>query len=81
MGDWGDKTTDVVGKAAGAVMAEPFTCPGCHSGDFVNFDHYFDVQGWEDGQEGEAFGCWLAGRFKIDITGAAIDAEDNNNDS
>lgn len=53
-------------------MSEPFTCPGCHSGDFADFDHYFEVEGWEDGQEGDAFGCWLAGKFKIDITGQEV---------
>jgi hypothetical protein len=57
-------------------MTDPFTCHGCHSGDFADFDHYFDVQGWEDGQEPEAFGHWLAGRFKIDVTAEEVTADD-----
>lgn len=54
---------------------DPFRCTGCHTGDFAEFDHYFDVMGFKDGEEGEAFGHWLAGRFKIDITGGPVDAD------
>jgi len=52
---------------------EPFVCTtGCHSGSFADFDHYFEVEGWSDGEEGEAFGHWLAGRFRIDVVGQRL---------
>ena len=58
-------------------MAHPFTCDtGCHSGDFADFDHYCETQGFADGEQGEAFGHWLAGRFKIDVRGERLPARE-----
>ena len=46
---------------------EPFVCPGCHSGDFADFDHYCDALGIQDDKVPGAFAEWLAGR-----TGGAV---------
>ena len=34
-------------------------CPGCHTGDFADFDHYCDDAGIEPGEAPVAFAAWL----------------------
>jgi len=41
---------------------DPFVCPGCHTGDFADFDHYCDVLGISMDDTPEAFAKWLAGK-------------------
>ena len=41
-------------------MTDPdATCPGCHSGDFPDFDHYADAKGLTTAELGAGFGAWL----------------------
>lgn len=35
------------------------SCPGCHSGDCADFDHYCDSAGIAPGEEPAAFAAWL----------------------
>lgn len=46
-----------------SATADPFNCPGCHSGDFPGFDHYCDVLEVPMDKSGQAFAAYLAGRF------------------
>ena len=36
-------------------------CPGCHRGDFPDFDHYMDANGLTNDEAPAAFGAWLNG--------------------
>lgn len=42
-------------------MSDPFACPGCHDGDFPDFDHFVDAMGVTEDELGVAFAAWLAG--------------------
>lgn len=46
-----------------SAAADPFRCPGCHSGDFADFDHYCDVLAVPKEMVPHAFAAWLAGSF------------------
>jgi hypothetical protein len=35
------------------------TCPGCHSGDFPDFDHYVEAKGLTPDEIGAGFGAWM----------------------
>lgn len=45
-----------------SASVDPFTCPGCHSGDFADFDHYCDVMEVPMDKTPHAFAAWLAGK-------------------
>ena len=42
-------------------MIDTTKCPGCHEGDFPDFDHYMDANGLTDDEAPAAFGAWLNG--------------------
>jgi hypothetical protein len=44
----------------------PFVCPGCHTGDFADFDHFCDVLNVQDHELPHAFAAWLANRTDWD---------------
>jgi hypothetical protein len=39
-----------------------FTCPGCHDGDWADFDHFCDVIGVSSEETGVAFAMWMEGK-------------------
>lgn len=41
--------------------------------DFSEFDRFFDEQGYQDGQEPEAFAAWLASLTGERVSGVALD--------
>ena len=45
---------------------DPFTCPGCHGGDFPDFDHYCDVLGVTIEEAPIAFAAFLGGKYDWD---------------
>jgi len=45
---------------------DPYHCPGCHDGDFPDFDHYVDVMGIPPERVPDAFAVWLAGAHGLD---------------
>lgn len=47
-------------------LDEPFTCPGCHDGDFADFDHFCDAMNVPMEETGIAFAAWLGGRYDWD---------------
>lgn len=46
-----------------SAAIDPFRCPGCHDGDFPDFDHYCDTLNVPQDKAPQAFAAWLAGRF------------------
>lgn len=54
-------------------MSDPrddLTCPGCHSGDFADFDHYVDVNHILPDDVPIAFAAWMNG-----VSGGKWDGE------
>ena len=47
---------------------DPFTCDGCHAGDFADFDHFCDKLGVQTSELPRAFAAWLAGAIDWDGT-------------
>jgi hypothetical protein len=47
------------GVQPGRFPRDNLTCPGCHSGDFPDFDHYVETNRIPSHDWGDAFGAWL----------------------
>jgi len=41
------------------VVNDPFNCPGCHEGDFHEFDHFCDILDVQKHEVPHAFAAWL----------------------
>jgi hypothetical protein len=44
-----------------------------YTGDFSEFDRFFDEEGYQVGEEPEAFAAWLAGKTGHRVSGIALD--------
>jgi len=58
---------------ANPVVGEPYRCPGCHAGDFADFDHFCDATGVTDAEVGPAFAVWLSGLSGREIHGRPVE--------
>lgn len=47
-------------------MTDPFTCPGCHVGDFAEFDHFCDALNVKDDELPHAFAAFLGKKTSWD---------------
>lgn len=49
------------------MEGDVFACPGCHGGDFADFDHFCDALEIPMDECGPAFAVWMEGRFDVAI--------------
>lgn len=61
-----------------AASADPFHCPGCHGGDFADFDHYCDVLEIPMEMTPRAFAAWMRGSFDWKGDYGAVAGERNS---